>query len=96
MSVHPHLDAFWIYDFDTYYQASADKVEAVGYLESNKMTPVKEIFDTALRVLAKSKKYREEFGDSSQKARRTFFNSEMGFFKHWFLHLNEQKQQLVK
>lgn len=22
MSVHPHLDAFWIYDFDTYYNGN--------------------------------------------------------------------------
>lgn len=31
MSVHPHLDAFWIYDFDTYYNGNEKEVSVKQY-----------------------------------------------------------------
>jgi hypothetical protein len=50
MSVHPHLDAFWIYDFEAYYD---DKInsEARSYMNGNKFSTVKKIFNTILEVL---------------------------------------------
>jgi hypothetical protein len=84
MSVHPHLDAFWIYDFETYYNLNTTDNGARGYFASNVFSTVQEIFTTAHKVLTKSKKVRETEGPSTQNAHRSFFNSEMGFFKRWF------------
>ena len=58
MSVHPHLDAFWIYDFESYYNPQPTQGAVMSYFRSNKFHSVKQIFDTATRVLTNSKKIR--------------------------------------
>lgn len=87
MSVHPHLDAFWIFDFERYYKVNLNDQAVQQYFWSNKMTAVEEIFNTAKKVLWASRNFRKQNGISSQEAHRSFFNSEMGFFKRWY---NEQ------
>jgi hypothetical protein len=47
----------------------------MGYFRSNRFHSVKQIFDTATRVLTDSKQHREKFGKGSQKSHRSFFNS---------------------
>lgn len=85
MSVHPHLDAFWIFDFDSYYDPQPQEGEVRGYFDANRFTSVKQIFNTAIRVLWNSKELRENVSNRTQEAHRMFFNSEMGFFKHWYM-----------
>ena len=58
MSVHPHLDAFWIFDFDSYYDPKPSQGAVHSYFASNRFHSVKQIFDTTTDVLTKSKKYR--------------------------------------
>jgi hypothetical protein len=58
MSVHPHLDAFWIYDFETYYDDKSATHEARAYFSNNRFTTVKKIFNTISSVLDNSKKLR--------------------------------------
>jgi hypothetical protein len=48
MSVHPHLDAFWIFDFESYYNPSPSQGHVMGYFASNRFNSVKQIFDTTL------------------------------------------------
>lgn len=60
----------------------------LGYFSSNRFHSVKTIFDTTTRVLTKSKKVREIEGAAAQNAHRSFFNSEMGFFKRWYTEQN--------
>lgn len=55
MSVHPHLDAYWIFDFDSYYDPKPNQGEVHGYFASNRFHSVKQIFDTTTRVLKDSK-----------------------------------------
>lgn len=85
MSVHPHLDAYWIFDFDSYYDPQATQSEVRNYFENNRFSSVKEIFDTITQILWESKNIRENVSNKTQKAHRSFFNSEMGFFKHWYV-----------
>lgn len=75
MSVHPHLDAFWIFDFDSYYDPDPSQGQVRSYFASNRFNSVKQIFDTTLDVLTKSKRIRETQGSATQKAHRSFFNS---------------------
>lgn len=56
----------------------------MGYFASNRFHSVKQIFDTTLDVLQTSKLLREKQGGSTQREHRSFFNSEMGFFKRWY------------
>lgn len=58
MSVHPHLDAFWIFDFESYYNPQPHQGDVLGYFNSNRFHSVKQIFDTTTRVLSNSKKIR--------------------------------------
>lgn len=95
-SVHPHLDAFWIFDFESYYQPLPSEVDVYSYFAQNRFSSVREIFDTAYQVLSKSKSFREAGGGSSQKAHRSFFNSEMGFFKRWYFEQPESVKHGVK
>ena len=44
MAVHPHLDAFWIFDFESYYNPKPEQNDVNGYFMSNRFTSVKEIF----------------------------------------------------
>jgi hypothetical protein len=46
MSVHPHLDAFWIFDFDDYYSPNPGDFNVLGYFSSNRFSSVKTIFNT--------------------------------------------------
>ena len=39
---------------------------------------------------------RETVSNRTQKAHRTFFNSEMGFFKRWFVEQNTEDKEKVK
>ena len=55
MSVHPHLDAFWIFDFDSYYDPKPNQGNVLSYFGSNRFHSVKQIFDTTTNVLLKSK-----------------------------------------
>ena len=84
MSVHPHLDAFWIFDFESYYDPDPNQYEVYQYFKQNRFDSVRAIFNSAYEVLSKSKIVRENGGEKSQKAHRSFFNSEMGFFKRWY------------
>lgn len=84
MSVHPHLDAFWIFNFDSYYDPQPQEGEVRGYFDANRFTSVKKIFTTATDVLWQSKVLRQSY-NKTQEAHRSFMNSEMGFFKHWFV-----------
>jgi len=84
MSVHPHLDAYWIFNLDSYYDPKPHQGDVQSYFRSNRFNSVKEIFNTITKVLTESKEHRETFGKGSQKAHRSFFNSEMGFFKKWY------------
>lgn len=85
MSVHPHLDAYWIFNFDSYYDPKATQSEVRNYFETNRFSSVKNIFDTITNLLWESKNLREKVSNKTQKAHRSFFNSEIGFFKHWYL-----------
>ena len=96
MSVHPHLDAFWIFNFDSYYDPKPDENQVHSYFVQNRFTSVKKIFNTATNILWESKKHRESVGDNSQKAHRSFFNSEMGFFKRWFFEQNSATKDKVR
>ena len=96
MSVHPHLDAFWIYDFDSYYDPKPSQGSVHAYFSQNRFHSVKEIFNTASDVLEESKKMRENGQESSQKAQRSFFNSEIGFFKRWYYEQSEEKKKIVQ
>jgi hypothetical protein len=40
MSVHPHLDAYWIFDFDSYYDPQ-QSIEILSYFNQNKFHSVK-------------------------------------------------------
>jgi hypothetical protein len=75
MSVHPHLDAYWIFNFDSYYSPSPNEGEVHGYFQQNRFSSVKDIFTTAKNVLWESKKLRETVSNKTQKAHRSFFNS---------------------
>ena len=44
MAVHPHLDAFWIFDFESYYDPKPSQADVHGYFMSNRFTSVKDIF----------------------------------------------------
>lgn len=90
MSVHPHLDAFWIFDYESYYNPQSHEGDVHRYFMQNRFHSVKEIFTAAYQVLIESKKIRENEGPSTQKAHRSFFNSEIGFFKRWFLEQNDK------
>ena len=96
MSVHPHLDAYWIFDFESYYDPKPNQGDVRGYFMSNRFNSVKEIFTSAKDVLWESKRIRENVSNQSQQAHRSFFNSEMGFFKRWYVEQNEQAQSQVK
>lgn len=96
MSVHPHLDAFWIFDFESYYDPKPTENSVLSYFRSNRFNSVKEIFTAAMRVLKESKKFRENGNFDSQKAHRSFFNSQMGFFKRWYSQLSESDKRIVK
>jgi hypothetical protein len=85
MSVHPHLDAFWIFDFESYYAPKQNQGDVWGYFASNRFTPVRDIFSIAKDVLWESKTLRETVSNKTQRAHRTFMNSEIGFFKRWYL-----------
>ena len=85
MSVHPHLDAYWIFDFESYYDPKPSQGDVRGYFMSNRFNSVKEIFTTAKDVLWESKKIRESVSNQTQRAHRSFFNSEIGFFKRWYV-----------
>ncbi len=84
MSVHPHLDAYWIFNFESYYDPKPHEAEVRGYFMSNRFNSVKEIFASAKEVLWSSKELLEKVSNRTQKAHRSFFNSEMGFFKRWY------------
>ena len=58
MSVHPHLDAFWIFNLDSYYDPKPSQGDVQSYFRSNRFNSVKEIFNTATRVLTESKEHR--------------------------------------
>lgn len=58
MSVHPHLDAFWIFDFEAYYDPKPDQSDVYNYFSQNRFHSVKQIFTTILDVLTESKKIR--------------------------------------
>ena len=51
MSVHPHLDAFWIFDFESYYDPKPNQGSVHSYFSQNRFHSVKEIFNTASVVL---------------------------------------------
>jgi len=55
--VHPHLDAYWIFDFETYYNPKSDSI-ATEYFHSNRFSSAKEIFSSAKEVLWGSKEVR--------------------------------------
>jgi hypothetical protein len=95
MSVHPHLDAFWIFNFDSYYDPQPQEGEVRGYFAANRFTSVKQIFSTTADVLWESKLLREK-SNNTQQAHRSFFNSEMGFFKHWFVQQSPESQTRVR
>jgi hypothetical protein len=96
MSVHPHLDAYWIFNFDSYYDPKPSEGDVQGYFMSNRFHSVRQIFTTAKDVLWQSKQLRETVGNRTQKAHRSFFNSEMGFFKHWFGEQNPEDKDKVR
>jgi hypothetical protein len=85
MTVHPHLDAFWIFNFDSYYDPKPNQGDVRSYFNQNRFTAVKDIFRIAKQNLWESKRIREQEGNRSQKAHRMFVNSEMGFFKKWYM-----------
>jgi hypothetical protein len=58
MSVHPHLDAYWIFNFDSYYDPKPSEGNVHGYFMSNRFNSVKEIFTTTKEVLWESKHLR--------------------------------------
>jgi hypothetical protein len=41
MSVHPHLDAFWIFNFDSYYAPEPQEGEVRGYFSKQHFTSVR-------------------------------------------------------
>lgn len=96
MTVHPHLDAFWIFDFENYYDPQPSRGDVIGYFQQNRFTSVKNIFNTAMDVLNASKNFREKYGEVHEKARRTFVNSEMGFFKRWYEEQSVERKDTVK
>ena len=51
MSVHPHLDAFWIFDFESYYDPKPEQGNVHSYFMSNRFTSVKKIFRITKDVL---------------------------------------------
>jgi hypothetical protein len=51
MSVHPHLDAYWIFDFESYYNPQSGQYDVQSYFNQNRFSSVKQIFDTATSVL---------------------------------------------
>lgn len=51
MTVHPHLDAYWIFTFDDYYNPSPNNVGVRSYFAQNIFASVKDIFNTALHTL---------------------------------------------
>jgi hypothetical protein len=55
MSVHPHLDAYWIFNFESYYDPKPHEAEVRGYFMSNRFNSVKEIFASAKDTLWTSK-----------------------------------------
>lgn len=66
MSVHPHLDAFWIFNFNSYYDPKPEEGEVRGYFASNRFTSVKQIFTTATNILWQSKNIREKVSNRTQ------------------------------
>ena len=58
MTVHPHLDAFWIFNFDSYYDPKPNQGDVRSYFSSNRFSSVKDIFNTAKDVLWESKRIR--------------------------------------
>ena len=48
MSVHPHLDAYWIFNFSSYYDPQPRQAEVRGYFAANRFSSVKDILNTAL------------------------------------------------
>lgn len=96
MSVHPHLDAYWIFNFESYYDPKPQEGDVHGYFMSNRFNSVKEIFTATKNVLWESKNLRENVSNRTQQAHRTFFNSEMGFFKRWFSEQNTEDQEKVR
>lgn len=51
MSVHPHLDAYWIFNLESYYDPKPNQGDVHSYFRSNRFHSVKQIFDTATQVL---------------------------------------------
>lgn len=58
MTVHPHLDAYWIFTFDDYYNPSPSNSAVRSYFSQNIFNSVREIFNTALSTLNASKNWR--------------------------------------
>lgn len=52
MSVHPHLDAYWIFNLESYYDPKPNQGDVMSYFRSNRFNSVKEIFNTITRVLS--------------------------------------------
>jgi hypothetical protein len=51
MSVHPHLDAYWIFNFSSYYDPQVSQYDVNSYFSQNRFSSVKRIFTTASSVL---------------------------------------------
>lgn len=51
MSVHPHLDAYWIFNLESYYDPKPNQGDVHSYFRSNRFNSVKQIFDTTTQVL---------------------------------------------
>jgi hypothetical protein len=51
MTVHPHLDAFWIFNFDSYYDPKPTQGDVRSYFAQNRFSSVKDIFTTAKNIL---------------------------------------------
>lgn len=96
MTVHPHLDAFWIFDFEGYYNPPSNRGDILSYFGQNRFHSVKQIFNTAMNVLNQSKEFRQTYGEVHEKAHRTFMNSEMGFFKRWYDEQPQENKATVK
>lgn len=68
----------------------------MGYFASNRFNSVKDIFNIAKDNLWESKTIRETVSNKTQRAHRSFVNSEMGFFKRWYSEQDSTSKNKVK
>lgn len=57
-TLHPRLDAFWIFDFEEYYNPLTTRKDVWGHFSAKRLSPVESILTAALFALKQSKEFR--------------------------------------